>query len=141
MKKLCAWIRHNSGVVIGSAIMPFVLVYAYSCQSVVISTLQPGQKINRQELIDEVDAFLAAAETKFNDLDRQDMVKDTIFNSVLELAKGGAINPAGIALVIGNIMGLGAVIDNVRKRTHINTLKGGNVNAKAKEKNKSICEA
>ena len=130
MNKVRAFVRHNSGIVISTFLSVFCVVYAVSCQSVVISTLQPGLKVNRQELVDEVDAFLARAETKFKDLDRQDLVKDTIFNSVLELAQGGTINPAGIALVIGNIMGLGAVIDNVRKRTHINTLKGGNVHAK-----------
>ena len=133
MKKIYAFLRHNSGIVIGFFLLPIVLIYAYSCQSVVFSGLQPGKKINRQELINEVDFFLAAAKAKFDNLDRQDLVKDTIFNSVLDLAQGGAVNPAGIALVIGNILGLGAVIDNVRKRTHINTLKGGNLHAKIKE--------
>jgi len=133
MTKIWTYIRHNSGIVIGSAMIPFVLFYAISCQSVVVSGLQPGKKVNREELVAEVDFFLAQAEAKFNDLDRQDLVRDTIFNSVLDLAQGGAVNPAGLMLVIGNVLGLGAVIDNVRKRTHINTLKGGNLNAKKKE--------
>lgn len=121
--------------------MPIVLIYAYSCQSVVVSQMQPGKKISRQQLVDEVDAYLAAAETQFADLDRQDLVKSTIFNSVLELAQGGSVNPAGLALVIGNILGLGAVIDNVRKRTHIQTLKGGHVNGKTKKGFEAQAEA
>jgi len=94
----------------------------------VISSLEPGRKITRAELIAEVDFFLAQAESKIQDLDRQDLVKGTIFNSLVELAQGGTVNPAGIALVIGNILGLGAVIDNVRKRTFINTIKGDYAN-------------
>lgn len=140
MNKVLAFVRHNSGVVLSAFLMPIVLVYAYSCQSVVISMVHPGKMVHRQELVDEVDAFLATAETKFEDLTRQDMVKNTIFNSVLELAKGGAVNPAGIALVLGNIMGLGAVIDNVRKRTHINTLKGGHLNEKTQQSKKPTSE-
>jgi len=123
MKKIYSFFRHNSGICIGFALLPAILVYAYSCQSTVISLVKPGRRISRTELVAEVDYFLAQAESRFADLERQDLVKNTIFNSVLELAKGGAINPAGIALVIGNILGLGAVVDNVRKRTHINTLK------------------
>lgn len=123
MTKLWTFIRHNSGICIGFALLPLVLIYAYSCQSTVVSLVRPGQLITRPELVAEVDYFLAEAETKFDDLDRQDLVKNTLFNSLIELAQGKAVNPAGIALVIGNILGLGAVIDNVRKRTHINTLK------------------
>jgi len=140
MTKIWKFIRHNSGVVIGSAMIPFVLIFAYSCQSVVISSLSPGKKINRQQLVNEVDFFLAEAEAKFSDLDRQDLVKNTIFNSILDLAQGTTPNPAGIALVIGNILGLGAVIDNVRKRTHINTLKGESLNGKVKETLKEILQ-
>lgn len=138
MNKIWKFIRHNSGIVIGSFTIPLVVFFAYSCQSVVVSTIPGRGKISRPELIAEVDLFLAAAEAKFTDLDRQDMVKDTIFNSVAELAVGGTINPLGVAMVIANALGIGAVIDNVRKRTHINTLKGESLNAKVKEEVEKI---
>ncbi len=133
MKKLYAFFRHNSGICIGFFLAPFILIYAYSCQSVVFSGVNPSRKINRQQLVIEVDTFLAQAELKFSDLDRQDMVKDSIFNSVLDLANGIPTNPMGVMLMIGNALGLGAVIDNVRKRTHINTLKGSKSNGKENE--------
>lgn len=123
LKEIWTFIKHNSGIVIGFALLPIVLLYAFSCQSVVVSSQDPSRRVNRAELVAEVDFFLAQAESKFDDLDRQDLVKDTIFNSVFDLAQGGNVNPAGIALVIGNLLGLGAVIDNVRKRTYINTIK------------------
>ena len=138
MTKIWTFIRHNSGICIGTPLCCLVLFYVYSCQSMVVSLVDPNHKITRAELVNEVEALLASAETKFDDLDRQDLVKGTIFNSVLELAQGGTINPAGIALVIGNVLGAGA--DNIRKRTHINTLKGGNVNAKSKKSVKKILQ-
>lgn len=141
MKDILTFIRHNSGIVIGSAMIPFVLIYAYSCQSVVVSGLQPGKKINRQQLVNEVDFFLAEAEAKFADLDRQDLVKDTIFNSILDLAQGKTPNPIGVVLTLASILGAGAGIDNIRKRTHINTLKGGNIHGEIKEAIKEAVNA
>ena len=138
MKKIWTYIRHNSGIVIGSAMLPFVLFYAYSCQSVVVSGLQPGKKINRQQLVNEVDFFLAQAAEKFTDLDRQDLVKETIFNSVIDLVQGKAVNPLGVISVIATILGAGAGVDNLRKRTHINTLKGDSINVKVKEELEKI---
>lgn len=134
MTEIYAFVRHNSGVCIGFALLPFLLIFAYSCQSVVVSTINPMQKITRPELVAEVDLFLARASAKFADLDRQDLVKDTIFNSVLDLAQGKTPNLIGIALTFAGILGLGAGADNVRKRTYINTLKGNTLNGKIKEK-------
>lgn len=137
MQIIWSFIRHNSGIIISSAMIPFVLIFAYSCQSVVVSSLQPGEKVTRAELVSEVDFFLTQAELKFADLDRQDLVKETIFNSLVEVAQGGQVNPLGVLLMAGNLLGLGAVVDNVRKRTHINTLKGGHVNGKEAKQTKT----
>jgi len=138
MTKLYAIFRHNSGTILSALFIPAILIYAYSCQSTVISLVQTNRHVTRTELIAEVDLILAQAAAKFDSLDRQDLVKSTIFNSLLDLSQGAPVNPAGVALVIGNILGLGAVIDNVRKRTHINTLKGGNLYARLKEKPKEV---
>lgn len=134
LAEIWAYVRHNSGIVMATFLMPFILFYAYSCQSTVVSLVSPPGRVNRAELLAEVDFFLAQAESRILDLDRQDLVKGTIFNSVVELSQDGAISPAGIVLIIGNLLGLGAVVDNVRKRTFINTLKGDYANASEKEK-------
>jgi len=133
MTKIYAYLRHNSGVCLAALLIPFLMIYAYSCQSVVVSTIDPMKKITRNELVAEIDFILAQAEIKFADLDRQDLVRDTIFNSVLDLASGKSVNPIGVMSMIAVLFGAGAGVDNIRKRTHINTLKGGNINAKIKE--------
>lgn len=133
MTKLWTFIRHNSGIFIGLSACLLLILYAYSCQSQVISIVNPQLKVSRTELVAEVDSFLTAAAGKFDDLDRQDLVKSTIFNSIIDLAQGGTINPIGVALTLAGILGIGASVDNVRKRTHINTLKGENLNVKITE--------
>lgn len=133
MNKIYAFVRHNSGILGSIFLAVMMIVYAYGCQSVVVSLITPGQKINRDELVAEVDMFLARAESRFADLDRQDLVKETIFNSLTDFIKTGSVNPIGIITTITGILGAGAVVDNVRKRTHINTLKGGSANARKTE--------
>lgn len=126
MKKLWAFIRHDSGIVIGSILAVCVLVWTYGCESQVTSIVNAPTLVSRSELELEVEDFIARAELKFKKLDQQDAFKKAMFSFAVNFMQGGNINPAAIALVIGNILGLGAVIDNVKKRTHINTLKGGN---------------
>lgn len=141
MNKIYAFIRHNSGIVIGFCLMPVILIYAYSCQSTVVSLVETNRMVARSELIAEVDLILAQAAAKFEDLDRQDLVKSTIFNSVLDLAQGKTANPIGILLTLAGILGAGAGVDNIRKRTHINTLKGGNLHGQIKEAIKEAVNA
>lgn len=133
MRKIWAFIRHNSGIVIGSILTVCVLVWTYGCESQVTSILYAPNLVNRGQLQIEVDTFIAKAELRFLDLDKQDLVKNTLFNTAIDFMQGGNINPAAVAIVIGNILGLGAVIDNVRKRTLINTLKGTVANGKEKD--------
>lgn len=132
LTKIWAFIRHNQGMVIGCLIASAVLIWAYGCHSQVTSIVNPTVFVTRAELKLEVENYIAVAELKFADLDRQDTIKKTLFNTAIDFMQGGNVNPAAIALVIGNILGLGAIIDNARKRTHINTLKGNDTNVKEK---------
>ncbi|MBW7992803.1 MAG: hypothetical protein FVQ84_22675 [Planctomycetes bacterium] len=130
--KAWAFIRHNSGIIISLLMVPVFLIYAYGCQSTVVSLVNSDLKVTRAEFTLEVEHFLAAAELKYSDLDRQDLARNTIFNSLAEVAQGKVPDLPGVMLLIGNILGLGAIVDNVRKRTHINTLKSFVPDNKAK---------
>lgn len=122
-EKAFKFVKHNFGICLGLFLAPFVLWYGFSCQSQVVSVMSPNRLVTRGELIAEVDAFLSLAEARFSDLDRQDLVRNTIFNSLSDLIKNNPTSPAGIALFVTNLLGVGAVLDNVRKRTLISTLK------------------
>jgi len=123
MKKIWAFIRHNSGIVIGTILCVFVLVWVYGCPSQVTSVTNPPELVTRAELDIEVSYFLEMTEVRYAELDRQDEFKQAVFAVAIGLLEGGTLNPGAIALLLGNILGLGAVIDNVRKRTLIQTLK------------------
>lgn len=132
MTKLWQFIRHNSGMVVGCTLAAIVLTWAYGCQSQVRSIVNPVVFVNRGELHLEVDHFVSQAELKFQDLDKQDEFKQALFDIAINFMETGQVNPIGVAMTIATILGVAAGVDNVRKRTHINTLKGGN--GKANEK-------
>lgn len=123
MTKIWTIIRHNQGIFVGVAIATIVLIWAYGCQSQVTSIVNPTILVTRGELNIEVDSFIAQAELKYANLDQQDELKSTVFNVAIDFMKGGTINPVAVALVIGNILGLGAVLDNRRKDVVIKTKK------------------
>lgn len=122
-EKTFKFVKHNFGICLGVCLTPFVLWYGFSCQSQCVSIIGPSRMVTRSQLIAEVDSFLSLAESRFSDLDRQDLVKNTIFNSLSDLIKSNPTSPVGVGLFITNLLGVGAVIDNVRKRTLISTLK------------------
>lgn len=132
MKKVWQFVRHNSGMVVGCILSVAVLAWAYGCESKVRSILDPTSSVNRVGLQAEVDHFIALAELKFQDLDKQDEIKKALFDIAITYMQGGQINPLGIVMTLATILGIGAGVDNVRKRTHINTLKGGNGNTNKK---------
>lgn len=124
MRKIWAFIRHNSGIVIGIIIIIMILAWCHGCESQVVSITNAPRLVNRAGLELEVDHFLKSAELRFIELDQEDEFKRAIFAAAMEFMSQGKINPLAIAITLGNILGIGAVIDNVRKRTYINTLKG-----------------
>lgn len=129
MIKIFKFYKHNAGFVTNLLLAPLVLIYAYGCQSTVLSLVNSNLQVNRSELIGEVNSFLAMAESRFENLDRQDLVRNTMFNSLSELITTNPTSPAGIGLFVANLLGIGAVIDNVRKRTLIDVLKKQQNNA------------
>lgn len=129
MTKLWAFIRHNSGIIISSIVVFIVLAWCWGCQSEVTSIHNPPALVTRAELEVEVDHFLKQAEVRFAELDQKDEFKRSVYAMAMEFMSAGKVNPLAIAITLGNILGLGAVVDNVRKRTVINTLKGDYVNA------------
>jgi len=123
MDRLWKIIRHNQALVIGMILAIAAALWAYGCQSSVVSILNPTAKVTRQELQLEVDSLIERAKIRFAELDRQDKIKSTVFNTAINYAEHGTINPVAFLITLGNILGLSAVIDNRRKDVLIKTLK------------------
>jgi len=95
------------------------LLWVYGCESTVKSISDPSKKITRAELQIEIEHILSQAEIRFLDLDKQDEIRKAISEQALIVGRGGVINPAGIFITALSILGVGASVDNLRKRKKI----------------------
>lgn len=120
-EKLTAFFKRETGEIIAIGIVLLCTIWIHSCESQVYSPSGNGTKLTRAELQNELDTYLALAKVRFEQLDKQDEFKEAIFNIGINIAEGGTISPLGVALILGNIIGLGATVDNVRKRKVIST--------------------
>lgn len=118
-----AGIRHNFFLFTSFLMVLVSLLWIYGCESTTQSLKQPGLQVNRAELMLELDTIISESHIRISDLDRQDQFKEAMFELALVYAEGGTINPVAIAMTLGSILGLGAVIDNRRKDVVIKTLK------------------
>lgn len=90
--------------------------YAYGCESKTTSLIDPSIKVNRSRLQSEIDYLLHTGELKFAELDKQDDLKQLIFNQGLVIAQGNQINPIGVITTLMAIMGIGVGADDIRLR-------------------------
>lgn len=115
-KKLLAFLNHKRYEVVAGFLCIVLTVWGLSCESKVQSLRDPMIKVTRDELRIEVDQYLATAEIRFKNLDRQDEFKNLIFNEVLLWSQTGQFNPIGLIPTVIGLFGIGAITDNVRLR-------------------------
>ena len=131
LDKLKSFFNHERYQVIAFAVTFAITIWLYGCPSKVPSLSTPSILVTRDQLQIELDTLLASAQAKFAALDKQDEFKQTLFESALVWARTGSLNPIGIITAMAAIAGVGATVDNVRKRREIKAL-SANANAKTK---------
>jgi len=116
MKKILEFLNHERYQAISIAVCCCFLLWIYSCQSTTRSPSDPSSKLTRGQLTAEIDYYLAKAELAYIDLDRQDAIKQKLLDAAAIAAQGGQVNIVGLLLANFGILGIGATVDNVRKR-------------------------
>jgi hypothetical protein len=115
MDNVKRWIRHNQALVASVFICATLVTVAYGCQVTTESPLNPDQKVTRQELKIEAQAYAAKLKLAYADLDKKDAIINTVLEAGLAYAQGGGVSPLGLASTMMSIIGIGAVVDNRRK--------------------------
>lgn len=114
--KLKSFIDKNYLIIIGQIVAALVLVWIYGCESTVTSLNGPEFRVTRAELNIELEQFLALANIKFAQLDKQDEFKRIVFNNAVILGTGGTVNPIGVITALFALTGLAATADDIRLR-------------------------
>lgn len=124
MKKLLSTLfNHERYQSIAVIVIILLLIWSYGCPSRVKSLNTPGKQVTRAELQIEIDTLLATAEAHLVDLNRQDSIKRLIYENLLLTAQSGQFNLIGLVAGAAGVLGIGATVDNVRKRREIKDLK------------------
>jgi len=111
---------HNTGITIAFFITTAIMVWCYGCEAQVQSISDPSRKVTWDELNMEVETLLKTAEIRYGQLDKQEEIREALFNHALLAAQGGGINPIGLMTTLAAITGIGATVDNVTKRRREN---------------------
>lgn len=114
--KIKTFLNHERYQTIAIVLVVGLLIWFIGCQSKVKSIVDPARNVTRPQLHAEVEYFLATAETKFADLDKQDEFKQLLLNNAIVFSQTGTINPYAILVTFAGIWGAGATADNIRKR-------------------------
>ena len=120
--KMLEWLRHNQGVVVGLIIAISLMVWTYGCDSQVTSPIT-GKMVTRPQLKLEVniavkqfemelDNLQEQAALQFASLDRQDELKNKLYNFAAITAEANTFNPTGLITLVGTLLGGGLLIDN-----------------------------
>lgn len=96
-----------------------LLVYAYGCEPMTKSLLDPETKITSRELETELQVLLLQHESRVADINRQIEIRNLIFEQGLLIAESGTINPVGLITSLLAVVGIGVSIDDVRLRKKI----------------------
>lgn len=121
LDKLKLWLNHERYQIIAVIIVVFFTVWIQCCVSTTNSLLDDNRKVTRNELIAEMDLILARCADRVNSLDQQDALKNAIAENALLFAETGTINPVGLVTTVFSVLGLGAVVDNMRRRKDAKT--------------------
>jgi len=115
-------LRHNQALAVAVVICIALGIYLVGCDSQVTSPINPPKKVTRVELTAEMEYLATRLEVAFEDLDRQDIFKQKLFEIGLVAAQGGTVDPIGAGVTLLGILGIGAVVDNRKKDSIIKTL-------------------
>lgn len=100
------WIKKNRTVLITVVVTSLLCVYLYACESKVKSLTEPERLVTRAELQVEMDTFIAQAEIRKANLDRQDAFRSLIIENGLLILQGTPFNPVGLITAIAGIYGV-----------------------------------
>ncbi len=123
MKEIAKWIRHNQGIFVALIISAGVIVWTLGCETKVESLVEPDKKVNRAELLIEVESettrLLAELDQlarlgvlRIEELDRKKAIASELMKFAAISTAGGGFNPSGLVTLAFSILGFGAVVDN-----------------------------
>lgn len=113
--KLFTFLNSNHWYLIAGAIICSMMFWSYGCESQTTSLIDPAKKVNRQELQVEIEYVAGIAKTRVSDLDKQDELKQALFDALVLVSQGGQINSMGVVNLAATVLAIGWGLDRNKK--------------------------
>lgn len=119
MEKILKFCNENHLLVIAAVACLGVFFYMQGCQSKVPSLYDPLKQVTRSELEAEITSFIAQADAKIGDLDRQDEIRKMLLDKAAIFAASGGLNWQGFLNTGISVIAIGSALDQRRKYKNI----------------------
>lgn len=103
MNKALKFFNDNHWYMAAGILGIIVLFWTYGCTSTVQSVIHPDQLIGRAELANELKYLVGLAEARASELDRQDVIKQSLLDAANIIGTSGNINPSGLINILATI--------------------------------------
>lgn len=103
MSTILKWLNDNHWYIVALAVIAGLFLWTYGCESKVKSLIDPSSMVNRGELQVEIEYVAGIAKTRVADLDKQDEIKQALFDALVLVGQGGQINTLGIVNLAATI--------------------------------------
>jgi len=101
------------------------IFFAMGCPSKVISLTDGTKRVTRAELQIELDHFIASAQMKLGQLDKQDELRDLVLKNAFIMVETGTFNPIALTTALFALYGIGNAanqtkngIKKIKKKTN-----------------------
>ncbi len=121
MDKLLNWLNDQHWYLVAIAVIAAAIIWTYGCESTVPSLINPDQLVNRAELKVELEYVVGIAGTRVMDLDKQDAMKQALFDAMVLVSQGGQVNTLGIVNLAATI---GAISFGLNRNQKLKKLTG-----------------
>lgn len=123
--KLFEEVRHYKWTTVGIVLSLSILMWVYGCQTELTSpiseepvtqsefNLEVEQEVER--LQNEAERLELVATNMNKKFEQVDQIKNSLFNALVVVAEGGAVNPLGVLVSVAGVLGLGHYADNREK--------------------------
>lgn len=123
MKKLLDTLfNHERYQTISFLVVLVLLFWFLGCEPKCKSIIDPTLQVTRSELDMEIDWIIKKANIEYTSLEKQEELREFLLQQAITAASTGTVNPIALMTSAAAILGLGATVDNVRKRKEIKRL-------------------
>jgi len=111
--------RYQSISIIVAGIL---LIGFFGCEPKCFDPMNPAERITRSELDITIENFIAKSNAGYASLEQQEEMRAFLLEQAIRSGTSGTVNPLALITSAAAIMGMGAGVDNVRKRKEIKKL-------------------